>query len=303
MEYDLEMFTPYMKDVEVTDISVPDSGEIVITRFKKGREFTGKIVPDYICGRIIKAAAAVNEKSLSLTSGFPILEGVIPVYNARITGLMRPTCIRPELQIRMPQRMDYPLEEYVSDGCLTQDQFDAIVNVIKAKGNMIIVGSTGSGKTTFANAVLQKMSELFPCDNHYIVEDTPELRCPARMKTSIWVDKQHSVAAVEAAQRFFPDRIHFGEVRTPQVLSALFDAWKTHSGGITTYHATSAEIALTRINSMRGTAVAAADPISEFVQLIVHLKRTANGVIVDEVCPVGSDEDNFLASLAQNNLV
>ncbi len=291
-----------MEDKEVTDISVPDSGELIITRFKKGREFTGKIVPDYICDRIIKAAAAVNAKNLNLSSGFPILEGVIPIYKARITGLMRPTCIRPELQIRMPQRIDYPLEDYLNDGCITQEQLDFIIKCIKQKDNIIIVGATGSGKTTFANAILQKMTELFPDDNHYIVEDTPELRCPAKMKTSIWVSKQECVAAVEAAQRFFPDRIHFGEVRTPQVLNALFDGWKTHSGGITTYHATSAEIALTRMNAMRGTSIAAADPISEFVKLIIHLKRTSSGVIVDELCPIGNEEDNFLAGLAQNNL-
>ena len=50
---DMKLLIPYLEEETVTDIAIPDSGEIIVTRFGKGREFTGRIMPDYIAERII----------------------------------------------------------------------------------------------------------------------------------------------------------------------------------------------------------------------------------------------------------
>ena len=301
---DMKEFLPYLEDDSVTDIAVVDSGEIIITQFGKGRTFTGIFVPDFIVERIIKATASLLGLPLESYTGFPILEGRIPKYNARITGLMQPNCIRPELQIRKPPKEIYSLENYVESGRMTQEQYDIIVQTIKDRKNIIVSGSTGSGKTTFTNAVIKKMVELTPYDNFYIVEDTPELQCEARMKTMLQITQDDAEKAVKESLRFSPDRIIFGEVRTGIVMRELLDAWKTgHSGNVTTLHANDGASTLLRIKGMVNKYdPELADHLSEVISLVVHLKKTPQGIRVNEIFNVNEDSDDFLAGIVQHNL-
>ena len=301
---DMKEFLPYLEDDSVTDIAVVDSGEIIITQFGKGRTFTGIYVPDFIVERIIKATASLLGRPLGSYTGFPILEGRIPKYNARITGLMQPNCIRPELQIRKPPKEIYSLENYVESGRMTQEQHDIIVQAIKDRKNIIVSGSTGSGKTTFTNAIIKKMVELTPYDNFYIVEDTPELQCEARMKTMLQITQDDAEKAVKESLRFSPDRIIFGEVRTGIVMRELLDAWKTgHSGNVTTLHANDGASTLLRIKGMVNRYdTELADHLSEVISLVVHLKKTKQEIRVNEIFNVNEDSDNFLAGIVQHNL-
>lgn len=299
---DLAMFIPYLEEPTVTDIAVPDSGELIVTRFGKGREFTGKIVPTYITERVIKATSAVIGKPLESYTGFPILEGIIPNYNARITAIMRPTTSRPEMQIRMPPRTIYSLEDFKKDGRMTGEQYEVICTAIRERKNIVVSGVTGSGKTTCTNAIIKKMAEYTPEDNFYIVEDVPELQCTARFKHTLWIPKEFARKAVEESLRFSPDRIIFGEVRTSEVMREVLDAWRTHSGNVTTMHGTSGKTTLSRIKSMVKDDPDIANNLSEMIQLIVHLKKTEKGVRVDELFWVSEDTDNFLAGISQLNL-
>ena len=296
---DMKIFIPYLDDDSVTDIAVEDSGELVVTRFGSGREFTGIEVPEYITERIIKATAAIIGKSLDTYTGFPILEGIIPKYRARITGLMQPTVCRPQLQIRKPPKHIYSLEDYVESGKMTAEQYDDVVENISKRNNIIVCGSTGSGKTTFTNAVIKKMVELTPDDNFYIVEDTPELQCTARFKSMLWISKSFAAKAVEESLRFSPDRIIFGEVRNGIVMRELLDAWRTgHSGNVTTLHANDCASALLRIKGMLGQDdIEMAKHISEVVQLIVHLNKTKDGIRLDETLHVDEATDNLLDAI------
>ena len=192
LQDDMKVFIQYLEDDSVTDMAVTDSGELIVTYFGKGRVFTGIDVPSYIVERILKATAAILGKSIDFNSRFPVLEGVIPKYNARVTGLTRHNCCRYELQIRKPAKLIYTLEDYVESKRMTQEQYDEVVKTIKDRGNIIISGSTGSGKTTMTNAVIKKMSEFTPDDNFYIIEDTPDLQCDAKMKTILEIhNREH----------------------------------------------------------------------------------------------------------------
>lgn len=148
------------------------------------------------------------------------------------------------------------------------------------------------------------MVEVTPNDNFYIVEDTPELQCTAKMKTTLWIPKAYAAKAVEESLRFSPDRIIFGEVRSGVVMRELLDAWRTgHPGNVTTLHANDGASTLLRIKSMLGTEDAEmANHLSEVISLIVHLKKGEHGPIVDELFNVQDDTDDFLAGLVQNNL-
>lgn len=300
---DMKDLIPYLEDELVTDISVEDSGELIISKFGQGRIFTGKIISSFVVDRIIKGTAAIIGRSLNSFTGFPLLEGVIPKYNARITGLLPPNVIRPEIQIRMPPRKVFSLEDYVVSGIMSQAQYETIVDALERRLNIIVSGTTGCGKTTLTSAILKKMAEITPDDNFYIVEDVPELQCMAKMKSMIWISKQFAAKAVETAMRWSPDRIIFGEVRTLEVLLELLDSWLTHAGNVATFHATSGEQTLLRIKSMLGSRYAGiADHLSDYFQLVIHLRRTKDGIRVDQLYPVTEETDNFLAGIFQNNL-
>lgn len=282
---DMRELVPYLEDDAVTDISVQDSGEIIVTKFGKGRIFTGIVLHPVETQRIILAAAALIGRNLETSGGFPVLEGVIPKYNARITGMMQPNLMRSEISIRKPPKTVYTLESYVSGGRMTQRQYETVLQFITERKNLVISGSTGSGKTTFTNAVIHKMEELTPDDNFYIVEDVPELQCNAKMKTMLWVPKELADRAVQEALRWNPDRIIFGEVRNGRVMTELFEAWNTgHPGNVTTIHADSAFSTLQRIKGLLGNGSEV--QLSDTIQLVVHLRKTKEGIRVDEVMPV-----------------
>lgn len=301
---DMKDIVPYLEEDTVTDIAVVDSGEIIVTRFDRGKEFTGKYLPDYMTERIIKATAAIQDINLDSLSGFPVLEAVIPKYGARITGLMKVTQ-RSEIQIRKPPKTVYTLEEYVKHGQMTEAEYRQIEDAIKENKNIIVSGSTGSGKTTLTNAILQKMTEITPDDNFYIVEDTPELQCNARMKTMLCVAKEFAWKAVEESLRFTPQRVIFGEVRRANVMQELIDAWRTTPhGGVSTFHAINGASTLMRIKGMVGKDdPETANHLSEIIQVIVHLKRDKSGVRVDEIMNVTEETDNFISDLAAHGLV
>ena len=298
---DMKDLLVYLEDKSVTDIAIPDSGEIIITRFGKGREFTGKFLSEVMTQRIILATAALNGKQLETYTGFPILEGIIPSYNARITGLMKPNTKRPELQIRLPPKVIYSLEDYVDSKKMTQENYEEVCRYIQERKNIVVSGSTGSGKTTFTNAVIKKMVEITPNDNFYIIEDVPELQCTAKMKTMLYVPKEFAKKAVEESLRWSPDRIIFGEVRNGIVMKELLEAWNTgHPGNVTTIHADSGYSTLLRIKGMLGENKDI--QLSDTIQLVVHLKKTKEGIKVDELYPVNDETDSFLDTVYQNNL-
>lgn len=301
---DMKEIVPYLEEDTVTDIAVVDSGEIIVTRFDRGKEFTGKFLPDYMTERIIKAAAAIHDINLDSLSGFPVLETVIPKYNARLTGIMKVTQ-RSEIQIRKPPVHVYTLENYLKNGQMTEAEYKQIVSAVENNRNIIVSGSTGSGKTTLTNAILQKMTEITPDDNFYIVEDTPELQCKARMKTMLCVAKEFAWKAVEESLRFTPQRVIFGEVRRANVMQELIDAWRTTPhGGVSTFHAINGASTLMRIKGMVGKDdPETANHLSEIIQVVVHLKRNADGVHVDEIMNVTEETDSFISDLAEHGLV
>lgn len=302
---DMKDIIPYLEDDEVTDISIPDSGELIVTRFGKGKEFTNIIIDPFVSERIIKGTSYIIGKSLDSLTGFPLLEGIIPQYNARITGIMPPVTMSPVISIRKPPKKIYTLEDYVNNNQLTKAQYDIVVKYIKERKNIIVSGSTGSGKTTFTNACIKKMTEFTPDDNFYLVEDTPELLCEAKWKHSLWINSHDAEKAVKEALRFFPDRIIFGEVRDGAILTELLKSWMTgHSGNVTTIHANNGQGTLLRIRSMLGDrAKDLSNNLSEIIHLIVHLTRTeTDGIKVDEIFPMTEETDSFISGIIQKGL-
>jgi type IV secretion system protein VirB11 len=282
---DLAPLVPYFDTPSVTNVYVYGSGSVQIDDFDRGIYEAGFSLSILQRMRIINSLASVSETPIDKWER-PTLESIIPSYNIRTTAIVPPWTQMPEITFRRPAEKVYTLEEYVQTERMTPQFYQKLLAHIERRSNIVVSGSTGSGKTTFTNALLEKMRELTPDERFYIIEDTPELQCGARNKTQLYIRKEQAVTAIQTALRWTPKRIIFGELRSGDVAVELLEAWNTgHPGNVTTIHADSAASTITRIEGLLRQKIAGKLPeLSWTIQLIVHLTpRPGFGPVVDEV--------------------
>jgi type IV secretion system protein VirB11 len=286
---DLSPLIPFFDTPSVTNVFVYGDGRVQTDDFEKGIYDTDTVLSPAERMRIINSLASVSETPIDRWER-PTLESIIPKYNIRTTAIVPPWTESPEITFRRPAERVFTLEEYRDQDRMTPALFDKIVSHIEKRSNIVVSGSTGSGKTTFTNACIEKMREFTPDERFYIIEDTPELQCRSRNKTQLYIRKEQAVAAIQTALRWAPKRVIFGELRSGEVAVELLEAWNTgHPGNVTTVHADSAASTLSRIEGLLRQKIAGTLPgIGETIQLVVHLSfRRGFGPVVDEALAVG----------------
>ena len=162
---------------------------------------------------------------------------------------------------------------------------DVLKLLVKAKYNIFICGGTGSGKTTFLNAI----SNFIPSDERVItIEDSAELQI-VNVDNLVSLETRNANTAgvgvvsirdlIKSALRMRPDRIVVGEVRGAEALDMLQAMNTGHDGSLSTGHANSARDMLSRLETMVLTGAdglpldAVRQQIASAVDIIVHLSR------------------------------
>jgi type IV secretion system protein VirB11 len=286
---DLERLIPYFETKTITNIYVYGNGSVQADDFEKGVYDTEWRLTPAERMRIINSLASVADTPIDRWER-PTLEGIIPKYNIRTTAIIPPWVESPEISFRRPADKVFTLEEYRDQGRLSPELFGKIIAHIERRSNIVISGATGSGKTTFTNACIEKMREFTPDERFYIVEDTPELQCRSKNKTQVYIRKEQAVAAIQTALRWTPKRIIFGELRSGEVAVELLEAWNTgHPGNVTTIHADSAASTISRLQGLLRQKITGRLPdLAEIISLIIHLSfRRGFGPVVDEALTVG----------------
>ena len=271
---DLDPLLPFFETPTVTDVYVYGDGRVQVGDFERGPFDAGITLSVAQRTRIVNSLASVSDSPIDRWER-PTLETIIPRYNVRTTAIVPPWVRSPEITFRRPADRILTLEDYLAQGRITDTLYDKVVGHIEGRSNIVVSGSTGSGKTTFTNACIEKMRELTPDERFYIVEDTPELRCRGANVTQLYIRKDQAVAAIQTALRWTPQRIIFGELRSAQVAVELLEAWNTgHPGNITTIHADSAAMVIPRIEGLLRQVITGRLPeLGGIIGLVAHLSR------------------------------
>ena len=181
----------------------------------------------------------------------PVVEGELPGDGSRVEGVIPPIVPNPSFNIRKKASTIFSLTEYVNSGRATDEDIQILSEAISTRKNILVVGGTGTGKTTFVNAIINEMKILTPKHRLLILEDTLELQCSMENFVSMRTSSDKSMQdLLKITMRQRPDRIIIGEVRGKEALDML-KAWNTgHPGGVCTVHANDARAGLLRIEQL-----------------------------------------------------
>ena len=273
-----------LNDDKVIEIMLNTDGRLWIDRLGEGMSCIGRMsTPNAMAllGTIADGLGTV------VTKASPILEGELPLDGSRFEGLIPPVVARPTFTIRKKALLVFTLDDYVNQGILEEAQKAVIQDAIREHRNILVVGGTGSGKTTLTNGIIAEMVRLTPEDRLVIMEDTAEIQCQAEnaviLRTSIDITMQQ---LLRATMRLRPDRIIVGEVRGAEAL-ALLKAWNTgHPGGIATLHANSADSGLVRLEQLIAESGIQADMkalIDEAVDVVIFIEKSNGGRRIREI--------------------
>lgn len=205
---------------------------------------------------------------------------------SRVNVVLPPIALcGPTLTIRKFSKTPMTIEKLIEYESLTQDIADKLELLVKAKYNIFISGGTGSGKTTFLNA----LSNYIPKDERVItIEDSAELQI-AGIDNLVSLETRNANVEgageitirdlIKSSLRMRPERIIVGEVRGGEALDMLQAMNTGHDGSLSTGHANSTEDMLSRLETMvlQGAAGLPLDAIRQqiasAVDIIIHLSR------------------------------
>lgn len=276
-----------LSDDEIVEVMLNPDTTLWFERMGKGMEQAGHM--DAMQSRIVLNVMA-SAKDTTVTAENPVVEGELPIDGSRFEGLLPPVVANPCFTIRKKAKTVFTLEQYVASGIMSPQVQSIIEDAVLSRRNILVVGGTGSGKTTLVNGVIDALSRLCPEDRLVIIEDTSELQSSSKntvfLRATAYVTIQQ---LVRATMRLRPDRILVGEVRGGEALD-LLKSWNTgHPGGVATVHANSASGGLIRLEQL--IAEASVSPmqtlIGEAVNLVVYIERAPGiGRIIKEVIKV-----------------
>lgn len=160
-----------LSGTNVVEVMVNPDGRIWIDQIRGGRSDTGQLLDFPTIETIIRLVA--DHIGETVTQETPLIAGTIPETGERFQGLLPPLTANPSFTIRKRPAVIFTLDDYQADGIISAEQATILRRALEQRQNILIAGGTGTGKTTFVNALLAEPA--FAKDRIVIIEDTAEL--------------------------------------------------------------------------------------------------------------------------------
>ena len=272
-----------ISDDTITEVMINGPENVFIEQngrlFKLDKQFESQRRLEDVIQRIVGLAGReVNQAN-------PICDTRLP-DGSRVNVVLPPIALcGPTLTIRKFSKTPMTIEKLIEYGSITREIADKLELLVKAKYNIFISGGTGSGKTTFLNA----LSNYIPKDERVItIEDSAELQIKG-VENLVSLETRNANASgagqitirdlIKSSLRMRPERIIVGECRGGEALDMLQAMNTGHDGSLSTGHANSTEDMLSRLETMvlQGAAglplEAIRQQIASAVDIIIHLSR------------------------------
>lgn len=272
-----------ISDDTITEVMINGPENIFIEQngrlFKLDKQFESQRRLEDIIQRIVGLAGReVNQAN-------PICDTRLP-DGSRVNVVLPPIALcGPTVTIRKFSKTPMTIEKLIEYGSITQEIANKLEMLVKAKYNIFISGGTGSGKTTFLNA----LSNYIPHDERVItIEDSAELQI-VNIDNLVSLETRNANASgagqitirdlIKSSLRMRPERIIVGECRGGEALDMLQAMNTGHDGSLSTGHANSTEDMLSRLETMvlqgsEGLPLEAIrQQIASAVDIIIHLSR------------------------------
>ena len=272
-----------LKDDDITEVMINGPKEIFIEKSGRLRKLDEKFESEEKLVDIIRKIVGMAGREVSEAN--PIVDTRLP-DGSRVNVVMPPISLKgPIVTIRKFSKNPMTIEKLLEYGSITQEVADFLELLVRAKYNIFICGGTGSGKTTFLNAV----TNFIPKDERIItIEDSAELQI-AGIENLVSLETRNANTAgvgritiqdlIKSALRMRPERIGVGEVRGAEALDMLQAMNTGHDGSLSTGHANSNKDMLSRLETMvlqgaEGLPLAAVrQQIASALDILVHLSR------------------------------
>ncbi|MDR1000312.1 MAG: CpaF family protein [Clostridiales bacterium] len=273
---------PILEDASVTEIMVNGPNHVFIERYGRMELTNVKFESESellnIINRIVKdVGREVNQST-------PIVDARLK-DGSRVNIVLPPvSLVGPVITIRKFPSKAMSMEQLLDWGAINEDAANFINKLVRAKYNIFIAGGTGSGKTTFLNA----LSNFIPSDERIItIEDSAELQISGPLNL-ISLETRNATAAggteismrdlIKSSLRMRPDRIVVGEVRGSEAFDMLQAMNTGHDGSLSTGHANSTADMLSRLETMILSGAdfpldAIRQQIASSLDIIVYLGR------------------------------
>lgn len=279
----LGVLSQIFDDTDITEVMINGYNQIFVER-------RGKVIPLESAFESKQELEIVIQKVVA-DAGREVSEST-PIVDTRLADGSRVNVVMPPIALNGPivtirrfPKEPMTIQRLIDFGALEQEHSDFLENLVRAKYNIFVSGGTGSGKTTFLNA----LSNFIPSDERVItVEDSAELQIKnihnlVQLETkNAGSNGQGEVTItdlIKTSLRMRPDRIVVGEVRGGEALDMLQAMNTGHDGSLSTGHANSPRGMLSRLESMilQGSDALPLDAIRQQisigVDIIVHLSR------------------------------
>lgn len=278
----LDILQELLDDNRVTEIMINGTDNIFVERdgtlFRWDNRFDTKEKLEDVIQQIVgKCNRVVNEAS-------PIVDARLE-NGSRINVVLSPVALNgPIVTIRRFPEHVIQMKDLIALQSISTEVAEWLHKLVKAGYNIFISGGTGSGKTTFLNA----LSQFIPKEERIItIEDSAELQIQGvsnlvRMETrnaNVEGCKEITIRdLIKASLRMRPDRIIVGEVRGSEAIDMIQSLNTGHDGSLSTGHANSAADMLSRLETMILMGMdlplpAIRKQIASGLDIIVHLGR------------------------------
>ena len=272
-----------MADTDITEVMINGYQDIFIEKKgrlqKLNRQFESNQELETIITKFVsQSGRVVNESE-------PIVDTHLD-DGSRVNVVLPPiSLIGPVVTIRRFPKEAMTVQDLIRFGSITPEVAQVLESLVRAKYNIFVSGGTGSGKTTFLNA----LSNYIPSDERIItIEDSAELQIKnienlVKLETrNAGPDGSGAITIkdlIKSALRMRPDRIVVGEVRGAEALDMLQAMNTGHDGSLSTGHANSSYDMLSRLETMvlQGASdiplEAIRQQIGSAIDIIIHLSR------------------------------